>query len=495
MIRTAGWRPLDSILAATFVEVRREQAENISGATPMPFSHGHALLIGVGNYAQLSHWDVPMTAADARAVAAALRDPALCGYPAEQVTLLTGRAATRDGILAALDALAARVGTDDTVILFFSGHGHYDDRGAYCLTTHDTRLMASRKVAGGTAVSQVALIEKLRALPASRVLCLFNACHAGAISPVPGGEEPPPGANPPAQTTAALLATGEGRVVITACHEHQYAFVGDGPLTIFTQALVACLRGEGVTRRSGYISLFDLYTRLYAAVVDAVRHAVPTEVRERYGQTQEPELTVIKGVGPFPIALYEAAALTNSFEVPEQLAAHTGLRELSQEEAHEALQIIVGRDLLQVGRDAVATSGGDYVGQGTIDRRSGTFIGGDQYNLSGQFHGQVNIRSTVTDVAAGSGPHNARAELLQLVAELKRELRSAPAQLRSEAEAVAELADDLATRASKERPNRTTLQIGAAGLDQAAQHLADALPATLRLAAQIMALVGQVAQS
>jgi Caspase domain len=461
----------------------------------MRFSHGHALLIGVGSYAALPRWDVPMTAADAQAVAAALRDPALCGYPAEQVTLLTDRAATRDGILAALDALAARAGVDDTIVLFFSGHGHYDDHGGYCLTTHDTRLTASRMVADGTAVSQVALIEKLRALRAARVLCLFNACHAGAISPVLGDEEPLPGVNPPAQTSAALLATGAGRVVISACREHQYAFVGDGPLTIFTQALVEGLRGDGVTSRSGYISLFDLYTGLYSAVDEMVRRVVPAELRQRYGQTQEPELTIIKGVGPFAIALYQGAAPTGNFEAPEQPAARAALRELSRDEAHAALQIVVGRDLLQAGHDAVSTSGGDYVGQGTIDRRSGTFVGGDQYNLSGQFHEQVNIRSTVTSVAADAHTYDPRAELLRMVAELKRELQGAPAQLLSEAEAVAELADDLVAKVSRERPNRTTLQIGAAGLAQAAQNLAGALPAMPRLAAQIATLVGQLAQS
>jgi hypothetical protein len=461
----------------------------------MSFSHGHALLIGVGSYADLPRWDVPVTAADARAVVAALRDPALCGYPAEQVTLLTDQAATRDGILSALDVLAARVGADDTVVLFFSGHGHYGDDGGYYLTTHDTRLTASRKVVDGTAVSQVELIEKLRALRAPRVLCLFNACHAGAISPVLGDEEPLPGVNPPPQTAAALLATGTGRVVITACRERQYAFVGDGPLTIFTQALVDGLRGQGVTSRSGYISLFDLYTGMYAAVDEAVRRAVPAELRERYGRTQEPELTVIKGVGPFAVALYQGAAQTGAFAAPERPAAGAALRELSGDEARAALQMIVGRDLLQAGRDAVSTSGGDYVGQGTVDRRSGTFVSGDQYNLSGQFHGQVNIRSTVTSVAAGAAQGDPRAELLRLVTELKRELQGAPAQLTSEAEAVVELADDLAAKASRERPNRTTVQIGAAGLTQAAQNLAGALPAAPRLAAQIAALAGQLAQS
>ena len=67
----------------------------------MPFPHAHALLIGVGSYAQAPQLDVPITAADASAVAAVLRDPQFCGYPTEQVALLSDAAATRDGALAA----------------------------------------------------------------------------------------------------------------------------------------------------------------------------------------------------------------------------------------------------------------------------------------------------------------------------------------------------------------------------------------------------------
>ncbi|MCX7792534.1 MAG: caspase family protein [Chloroflexaceae bacterium] len=114
----------------------------------MAFDTAHALLIGIGSYAHAPRFNVPVTAADAIAVAGVLRDPRYCGYPPEQVTLLSGAAATREGVLAALDALAARVGEGDTVLVFYAGHGEYGDDGYY-LTTHDTRL-EGRKVAAGT---------------------------------------------------------------------------------------------------------------------------------------------------------------------------------------------------------------------------------------------------------------------------------------------------------------------------------------------------------
>ncbi|NJN67908.1 MAG: caspase family protein [Chloroflexaceae bacterium] len=165
----------------------------------MPFPHGHALIIGVGTYQHEPRLNVPATTADAQAVAEVLRDPRCCGYPAEQVTLLTDGQATRAAILAALDHLPYTSKTD-TLLLFSSGHGHYSSDGTYHLTTHDTRL-AGGKVVVGTAISQAELLERLRATPAERVLLLFNACR-----------------------------------------ERQVAFVGPGPLMLFAQALTDGLR-------------------------------------------------------------------------------------------------------------------------------------------------------------------------------------------------------------------------------------------------------------
>ena len=56
------------------------------------FSNGYALVIGVGA-------DLPDTIDDAVGVASILTDPDRCGYPDEQVLLLTGRNATRTDIL------------------------------------------------------------------------------------------------------------------------------------------------------------------------------------------------------------------------------------------------------------------------------------------------------------------------------------------------------------------------------------------------------------
>ena len=61
------------------------------------FTHGHALVIGMGA-------DLPDTIQDATGLADILTDQSRCAYPPGQVTLLTGEKATRAAVLSALDS-------------------------------------------------------------------------------------------------------------------------------------------------------------------------------------------------------------------------------------------------------------------------------------------------------------------------------------------------------------------------------------------------------
>ena len=354
----------------------------------MPFTHGHALIIGIGSYQHQPGLNVPITAADAQAVATVLRDPQYCGYPETQVTQLSNAGATRAGILAALTDLATRTKPDDTVLLFYSGHGEYSADGVYQLTTHDTRL-AQRKVVAGTGISQPELLDKLRAIPAKRLILLINACHAGELSPVLGDSDHPFTGQPlPQQASDAVLATGSGRIIMTACRENQVSYVGPGQITIFAQALTDGLRGQGLSGRAGYISAFDLYTHLYFAVGEAVEKRIPAALRQRYGNTQEPELTVLKGVGPFAMALYRGATTLGDFPTDHMPPDDTALREVSPARSQWAFQqSISGAGAVGIGGSAsnspITTGSNNTViqsGRDTI-QASGDYVGGDKINV------------------------------------------------------------------------------------------------------------------
>jgi hypothetical protein len=373
----------------------------------MPFTQGHALLIGVGTYQYEPKMNVPVTAADAQAVADVLRDSAFCGYPDVQVKPLRNSAASREGILGALGALAARAGKGDTVFLFFCGHGDYGDDGGYYLTTHDTRLN-NRKVVPGTGLRQSEFIEKLRAIKAKRLLLVVNACHAGELAPTLGEGEPSYTGTPlPAQTAAALLSTGEGRIVITACREEQRSYIGSGSLTLFTQALVDGLQGRGTSGNRGYLSAFDLYTHLYFTVEEAVR--------QKHSATQEPELTVLKGVGPFAVSLYRGATTLGEFDGSGSAPEGMGVREVPPAYAQTMLRQIV------VNTGGGAIFGGNVQAGGHVVGRDMT-VYGDQITASDISGAGIAIgRGAQANVTQGVSPRHTESLFAPLLAVIAQE--------------------------------------------------------------------------
>lgn len=285
----------------------------------MSFNQAHALLIGVGSYAYIPQANIPISKADAEHVQSLLCNPNLCGYRADHVTLLHDETARRDDIIRALGALQAGTAREDTVLVFYCGHGDYGTDGNYYLTAHDTQVTAGR-VTKGTGISEGELMNLLRAIPARRMLLLFNTCHSGEISPALGlqREKTFGDVAPPDTTTDALLSSGEGRIIITACRAEQKSWIGHGKLSIFAQSLADGLSGEGyVPNNNGYIGAFGLYEHLYAAVKEAAA---------KLGCVQEPVLTVLQNVGPFPVALYRGATDLGSFDARETVSQSAAVR-------------------------------------------------------------------------------------------------------------------------------------------------------------------------
>ncbi|MSP12241.1 MAG: hypothetical protein EXR62_04695 [Chloroflexi bacterium] len=162
---------------------------------------------------------------------------------------------------------------------------------------------------------------------------MFNSCHSGELSPdlALGDQETSFGdASLPESATNALLSAGEGRIIIAASRPEQKSWIGGGKLSIFTQALVDGLSGKGyVSNNNGYISAFGLYEHVYTAVKEAAG---------KLGKTQEPELTVLKGVGPFPVSLCRGATALGAFDSQEPLPPDTAAREVDQKHSARLFQ-------------------------------------------------------------------------------------------------------------------------------------------------------------
>ena len=147
----------------------------------------HALIVGIDHYAHLEErYQLRGCVNDARAVAAILQ--ARHGFAAGDVVLLVNAEATRTAMLAAMDALVARIGDDDFVHLHFSGHGSTrsnadGSEGA----GHDSTLMphdSGRGPAPDLDILDDELHGWLARLGARTqyTSLVFDCCHSGTLS-------------------------------------------------------------------------------------------------------------------------------------------------------------------------------------------------------------------------------------------------------------------------------------------------------------------------
>lgn len=117
------------------------------------FSHGYALLIAVDENT-VPKWSLPVVGKDVVALAQVLSHPERCAYPQENVKVVSGKNATRQGILDGLAWLAARLAADSSgnasAVIYYSGHGWRDASAtpaSYFLLPADFRENAPRLTA------------------------------------------------------------------------------------------------------------------------------------------------------------------------------------------------------------------------------------------------------------------------------------------------------------------------------------------------------------
>ena len=255
-----------------------------------PFTHGYALLIGVGRCAY-APWSLPVTVRDMQALRAVLADPALCSYPADHIRLLHDDGATRQAILDGLAWLAQQAAADPdaTAVVFYSGHGWREEStGRYFLLPHDVAPFDLP----GSALSAEDFTAALRRIQARRLLVFMDCCHAAGMAtakdapPLVGahGGAPlvqahdraplPPGFAPAAlpKGVADALKQGAGRAVFSSSTGSQQSWVQpDGTLSLYTYHLIEALQGAGSRPGDTVVRLSDLMNYLGKAVPASAR--------------------------------------------------------------------------------------------------------------------------------------------------------------------------------------------------------------------------------
>lgn len=234
------------------------------------FTTGHAVVIGVANYRNAS----PLPDAvlnDAQDVAAVLESNAYCGYDARNIHLLLDGDATLDRIRAALASVARTSGADDTVVIFFSGHGARlgdpaDLESALLPVECDARKLDA------TSLCEPEFSAALQRFTAQRVLVLIDACHSAGAGSFKGGRAGEPLALGYSEKSLARLAQGTGRVLIASSRATEESLVfPNARNSVFTSHLLDALRGQAWTRGDGVIRVFEIFNH----ISEKVKRQVP----------------------------------------------------------------------------------------------------------------------------------------------------------------------------------------------------------------------------
>lgn len=204
-----------------------------------------AIIIGVGDYQDAGIGDLPNAVNDARAV----RDMLVSmpdGFPKENVMLLAdGEAAerlpTRSNLIRFLNSRIGLTGPQDTLFIYFAGHGTTEGNALYLMPTDATLADVGLS---GYAFSE--LDKLVKDAPASKKVVILDACHSGTgrstetFSPDAINE---------------LDKASRGIVIIASCSaaEKSYEMPNTGH-GAFTYYLLEALTGKADENRDSAIS-------------------------------------------------------------------------------------------------------------------------------------------------------------------------------------------------------------------------------------------------
>ncbi|MFZ5893352.1 MAG: caspase family protein [Myxococcota bacterium] len=240
------------------VDPRPPSIEPPRGSTSPRFEQGRALLVGVANYPRISRLP-EIVLNDARDIATLLQSPTRCGYPQGNVELLLDGQATAQRFRLGLQRLANDARHDDTVVVFFSGHGARigtgSDAEAYLLPFDYDPNDHSR-----TALSTNELTQLLAGIRSSRLVVLFDACHSAGAAYVKTADTTTVFKAGLDDKTYEVLGRGAGRVVMASSRADESSLVMPGMKnSLFTAYLLEALAGDAMNRDDDVIRVLDVF--------------------------------------------------------------------------------------------------------------------------------------------------------------------------------------------------------------------------------------------
>jgi hypothetical protein len=231
-------------------------------ASQSGFTQGYALIIGIAGYPDTRKLPISVLR-DATDLFNVLSHPDQGGYQVGQIRLLLDQQATQEAIRSELEWLENTAGPDDTVLLFYSGHGGRATAAGqvnnyllpYDVQPRDLSL---------TAISDDELTERLGSIKSPRLLAILDCCYAGGLGAIKDTDEQPDPIQPGlAENSYERLAQGSGRVIIASSRSSEVSHVLNGMNnSLFTHTLLQAINGAAYTRGDGLVRVLDVFNYL-----------------------------------------------------------------------------------------------------------------------------------------------------------------------------------------------------------------------------------------
>lgn len=251
--------------------VAQELAKKEKIVPPSEIGERYAVVIGIGRYKDNRIPKLKYTTVDAESVYSILIDPEYGNFPKNQVKLLINEQATDNNIKSAIGTwLRRNTRKDDTVIIFFAGHGAPEDEKTYWVTYN-----ANIDDLYGTALSNDEIADMLDRVEANKMIAFLDSCYSAAT------------VNRTDKKRSIMIKKdpfqkfkGKGRVIITSSDGKEESLeiekFGHG---VFTYYLLEALKGESDENKDGFVELDEVW--------DYVKYRV-TDTSRKYGSSQTP---------------------------------------------------------------------------------------------------------------------------------------------------------------------------------------------------------------
>lgn len=217
------------------------------------FEKGHAIIIGVGG-------DLQHTKKEAEVIAGVLCSP-MCGYPQNQVHLLTEERATKSEILNAFRIVRNKTGntTGATIFFYFSGHGKRaisnDSSPNYYLLPWGYNVSNLEE----TAISGDYLAKCFKLIGNAQKICLiFDCCHAGGFTTFKSTDSLSLKPYPIPFSYAKELSQGSGRVIVASSRADEVSVVGE-LYSVFTEAILEAFSHQKLAQYDEFVRVLDVF--------------------------------------------------------------------------------------------------------------------------------------------------------------------------------------------------------------------------------------------